>query len=94
MRHTTTIEDRLADLPLFAHLGRRRVQHLTRLMTAVNRRAGTALTVEGDAGSECMIIVDGRARSSATAAWWAPSDPATSSARSPRSTAGSARPRS
>jgi CRP-like cAMP-binding protein len=62
MHRTETFEDRIAALPVFAGTRRRDLRHLMRLMTPATVKAGRTLAVQGDPGTQCMLIVDGRAR--------------------------------
>ena len=62
MHATATIEDRVADLSMFAGTPRKQLRHLMRLMTPATVKPGRILTVEGDPGDQCMIIVAGQAR--------------------------------
>jgi len=61
MHHAPLIEDQVAALPMFAELRRRDVRQLMRHMTPTTVRAGRELTVEGTAGQECFLIVEGAA---------------------------------
>jgi CRP/FNR family transcriptional regulator, cyclic AMP receptor protein len=61
MTNTPTIEDALAELSLFAGFTRADLRRVSRHMTPICVKAGRVLIREGEPGSECMIVVEGRA---------------------------------
>ena len=59
--HPSDAYSRLSDLTLFSHCSRRELRRVCHLGTGVRVRAGRQLMVEGDRGSEVMIVVSGLA---------------------------------
>ncbi len=53
--------DLLGAVPLFAGCNRRELQKIARLGTTVSAVPGTRLTVQGRAGSEFVLVLDGEA---------------------------------
>lgn len=52
----------LTQVPLFRHLSRRHLEQIAQHVEEVPLAAGQALTREGEAGRECLLIVKGTAR--------------------------------
>jgi CRP-like cAMP-binding protein len=61
MRRHDLITERLAQVPMFAACSTRELHHVSRLATEIHVEAGRELTVEGRAGHEFLIVLDGRA---------------------------------
>jgi CRP-like cAMP-binding protein len=57
----TPIDERLAKIPLFAHLSRKQLADVGALATALDIDAGKQLIVEGQAGREFFLVADGEA---------------------------------
>jgi CRP-like cAMP-binding protein len=53
------IEAQLAHVPLFQGLSKKELQLISQLATYLEEPAGTVLTVEGSAGHEFIIVLDG-----------------------------------
>jgi len=53
------IEQRLADVPLFAGLSKKELRTIAHLATYLEEPAGTILTAEGESGNEFIIVLDG-----------------------------------
>ena len=51
--------DRLASVPLFASLDKKELKLIDRLADEVSAPSGKAIVVEGEAGNQCYVIVDG-----------------------------------
>lgn len=56
-----TVEKHLESIELFSELSNRERKAVGRLMTTVNVKAGRDLMVEGTAGREFVIVIDGEA---------------------------------
>jgi CRP-like cAMP-binding protein len=54
------IEQRLAEVPLFAGLSRRELTRIAGLATYLEEPAGTVLIARGATGKEFIIVLDGR----------------------------------
>ena len=66
IRHDGGIEmvtknERLAQVPLFSHVGRRELDRIAEVVTEIEVKAGTVLGREGHRSSEAFVIVDGTA---------------------------------
>ena len=57
----TSKNDRLAQVPLFSHLGRKELDRVAEVVTEVEVKAGAVLGREGHRGSEAFVIVSGTA---------------------------------
>ena len=57
----TSKNERLAQVPLFSHLGRRELDRVAEVVTEVEVPAGRVLGREGHRGSEAFVIVSGTA---------------------------------
>lgn len=53
------IDERLAEVPLFAGLSKQQLRRISSLMTRIDRPAGQVLTTEGEQGSEFFIVLEG-----------------------------------
>lgn len=53
------IEERLADVPLFADLSKKELRTIAQLATYLEEPAGSVLTAEGASGNEFIIVLDG-----------------------------------
>jgi CRP/FNR family transcriptional regulator, cyclic AMP receptor protein len=53
------IDERLAEVPLFAGLSKQQLRRISSLMTRIDRPAGQVLTREGEQGSEFFIVLEG-----------------------------------
>lgn len=51
--------DRLASVPLFASLDKKELKLIDRLADEVTAPSGKAIVVEGEAGNQCYVIVEG-----------------------------------
>jgi CRP-like cAMP-binding protein len=54
-------DDRLKSIPIFSELSKKELRTVSRLMTAIDVKEGRALTRQGEAGREFMIITEGTA---------------------------------
>ena len=59
------IEQRLAEVPLFAGLSKKELRTIAHLATYLEEPEGTILTAEGESGNEFIIVLGGRGRSAA-----------------------------
>ena len=55
------IDERLAEVPLFAGLDKKHLRAISSLATPIDVAEGKALTREGDFGHEFIIVLDGEA---------------------------------
>ena len=55
------IDERLAEVPMFAACSKQELRQISRLATEVHVKEGKVLTTEGRLGREFMIILDGTA---------------------------------
>jgi len=55
------IDSRLAEVPLFASLGKKQLREISSLATEVDVADGRVLTREGEHGNEFIVILDGEA---------------------------------
>ena len=53
------IEQRLADVPLFAGLSKKELRTIAHLATYLEEPEGTVLTAEGESGNEFIIVLSG-----------------------------------
>jgi CRP/FNR family cyclic AMP-dependent transcriptional regulator len=53
------IEQRLAEVPLFAGLSKKELRTIAHLATYLEEPEGTILTAEGESGNEFIIVLDG-----------------------------------
>ena len=60
MRHRAGT-DRLAGIPLFAHLSAKQLAAVDALVTAIDVKAGRELIHQGDVGREFFLVVEGEA---------------------------------
>jgi CRP-like cAMP-binding protein len=56
-----TIEERLAQVPLFHGLSEQQLRRIAELATPLELTAGTELTVEGKPGREFFVVIEGEA---------------------------------
>lgn len=56
-----TIDNNLEAIELFGELSKKELRSVSRLMTTVSVKAGRDLMVEGDAGREFLVILEGHA---------------------------------
>jgi CRP-like cAMP-binding protein len=57
----TSLDDRLAAVPLFAKLTRKQLAQVGQLVTTIDVRAGRELITEGAEGREFFVVLDGTA---------------------------------
>ncbi len=55
------IDERLANVPLFANLDKKHLRQISSLATPIDVPEGKALTKEGDIGHEFIIVLEGEA---------------------------------
>lgn len=55
------IDSRLAQVPLFAGLGKKQLRQISSLATELDAADGRVLTREGEQGNEFIVILDGEA---------------------------------
>src|SRR6478752_10662324 len=53
------VEQRLADVPLFAGLSKKELRTIAHLATYLEEPEGTVLTAEGESGNEFIIVLSG-----------------------------------
>jgi CRP-like cAMP-binding protein len=61
MRGHDVITERLAQVPMFSQCTKRELQQVARAATEIEVEPGRHLTVEGDAGHEFMVVLEGTA---------------------------------
>ncbi len=54
-------QDQLKGIELFSELSKKELRSVSRLMTAVNVKAGKALMTEGEVGREFLVLLEGEA---------------------------------
>ena len=54
------IEQRLAEVPLFAGLSKKELRTIAHLATYLEEPEGTVLTAEGESGNEFIIVLEGQ----------------------------------
>ncbi len=57
-----SVEDRLAEVPLFSGLSKKHVRALAGLVTPVSVKAGREFMREGEIGQEFFVVISGEAR--------------------------------
>jgi CRP-like cAMP-binding protein len=55
------IEERLAQVPLFANLSKKQIKHISTLATTVEISPGRVLAAQGETGREFVIVLAGEA---------------------------------
>jgi CRP-like cAMP-binding protein len=58
---TPTIDERLAQVPLFHGLSQQQLRRIAELATELDLVAGSELTVEGEPGREFFVVIEGEA---------------------------------
>ena len=54
-------QDQLKGIELFSEMSKKELRSVSRLMTAVNVKAGKALMTEGEVGREFLVLLEGEA---------------------------------
>jgi CRP-like cAMP-binding protein len=56
-----TIDERLAEVPLFRNLSKKQLSTVAKLATPLDLHAGRELTTEGQPGHEFFVVIEGEA---------------------------------